>query len=108
MMDEQRYRTLVDETFRYIDDAFADVDPDQAESTLSQGALTVVFPGAIRCIISPQPPVRQIWLAFKDRAWHFDYEEKNRRWLDDRGQGMDLYRQVEEIAKEAGGVTISL
>jgi len=87
MMDEQDYRSLIDATFRHIDDAFGDVDPDQAESNLSQGAVTIVFPGGVRCIVSPQPPVRQVWLAFRDRAWHFNYDASSRKWMDDRGQG---------------------
>jgi len=107
-MDEQAYRSLADATFRTIDDAFAEVDPDQAESSLSQGALTIVFPGGVRAIVSPQPPVRQIWLAFRDRAWHFDYDEKTRRWHDDRGQGIDLFEQLASIASEAGGVTVKI
>ena len=106
MMDEQAYRHLIDETFKKIDDAFADVDPDQAESTLSQGAVTIVFPGGTRCIISPQPPVRQVWLAYTDRAWHFNYDVATRRWMDDRGQGMDLFTQVAGIAKEASGALV--
>lgn len=108
MMEEQAYRQLVDDTFRRIDDAFADVDPDQAESTLSQGSLTIVFPGGVRAIVSPQPPVRQIWLAFRDRAWHFNYDEPNRRWLDDRGQGRDLFAELQSIAKETGNVDVKI
>src|SRR3954464_6611437 len=108
MMDEQAYRALIDATFRHIDEAFADVDPDQAESTLSQGAVTIVFPGAVRCIISPQPPVRQVWLAYLDRAWHFDYDAVKRQWFDDRGEGRELYEQIASIAREAAGVDVTL
>lgn len=107
-MDEQAYRIMVDEVFRKIDDAFAEVDPDQAESSLSQGALTIVFPGGVRAIVSPQPPVRQIWLAFRDRAWHFDFDASTRRWTDDRGQGLELFSQIVAITREAGGVDVHL
>jgi CyaY protein len=107
-MDEQAYRSLVDETFRRIDDAFGDVDPDLAESTLSQGAVTIVFPGGIRCIVSPQPPVRQVWLAFTDRAWHFNWEAEGRRWMDDRGQGEELFATLERIARETASVEVKI
>lgn len=107
-MEEQAYRSLVDETFKRIDDAFADVDPDQAESSIAQGALTIVFPGGVRAIVSPQPPVRQIWLAFRDRAWHFDLEASTRRWMDDRGEGLELFAAIARIAKEAGGVDVTI
>lgn len=107
-MDEQSYRALADRTMERIDEAFAEVDPDQAESSISSGALTVLFPGGVKAIVSPQPPVRQMWLAFRDRAWHFDYDAPNDRWLDDRGKGEDLFRVVETIAREAGGVAVSI
>ena len=106
-MDEQAYRHLVDETFRKIDDAFADVDPDLAESTLSQGALTISFPGGVRCIVSPQPPVRQVWVAFRDRAWHLDWNPERSLWLDDRGSGTHLGKLLGDIVREAAGVELS-
>src|SRR5688572_22272905 len=108
MMDEKVYRRLVDDAFEAIDAAFAEVDPDLAESTLSQGTLTILFGGGRRFIISPQPPVRQIWAAFKDRAWHFDHQASTGRWLDDRGQGIDLYRLVEDVTREASGQTVAV
>lgn len=107
-MDEQTYRQMVDDTFRTIDTAFGEVDPDLAESSLSQGALTISFPGGVRCILSPQPAVRQVWMAYRDRAWHFNWEADGRRWVDDRGQGLELFRTVEETAKEASGVLVHI
>lgn len=107
-MDEQSYRALADRTMQRIDEAFADADPDQAEASLANGALTITFPGNVKAIVSPQPPVRQMWLAFRDRAWHFDYDAQNDRWLDDRGKGEDLFRLVETIARDAGGVTVAI
>jgi iron-sulfur cluster assembly protein CyaY len=105
-MDESAYRQLADDTLRAIDDAFADVDPDLAESSISQGALTILFPGNLRCIVSPQPPVRQMWLAFRDRAWHFD--RRGDSWIDDKGTGKDLYRLIEEITKQTVGLDVAI
>lgn len=107
-MDEQAYRHLVDETFERIDEAFAEVDPDLAESSIAQGALTIVFAGGVRCILSAQPPVRQVWVAFKDRAWHLDWHAPSGRWLDDRGSGLDLISLVRDIVREGAGVEIML
>lgn len=107
-MDESSYRRLIDDTFKVIDAAFEDVDPDVAESSYSQGTLTILFADGRRCILSPQTPVRQIWVAFKDRAWHLDRDAANGRWLDDRGQGIELYKLVEDVTREAAGVTIAV
>jgi CyaY protein len=107
-MDEQAYRHLVDETFRKLDEGFADVDPDLAESTLSQGALTIVFPGGVKCIVSPQPPVRQVWVAYTDRAWHLNYDPAKGRWYDDRGEGLELFALIRDIARKAAGVDVPI
>ncbi|MCG5051673.1 MAG: iron donor protein CyaY [Myxococcales bacterium] len=105
-MEEKVYRQLVDQAFARIDAAFEDADPDLAESALSQGTLTVTFNNRLRLIISPQTPVRQIWVAFRDRAWHLDHQADTGSWVDDRGQGVELYRLVEQLAHEQAGLQI--
>lgn len=107
-MEEKLYRQLVDEAFARIDAAFEDADPDLAESSLSQGTLTITFKNRHRFIISPQTPVRQIWVAYLDRAWHLNYLPETKRWLDDRGQGIDLYGLVEATTLQAAGLTVSV
>src|SRR4051812_11290462 len=107
MIEEKVYRQLVDDVFHRIDDAFEDVDPDLAESTSSQGTLTILYQGKLRFILSPQAPVRQIWAAFKDRAWHFDLAADG-RWMDDRGRGIDLYGLVKELTRENAGQSVKI
>src|SRR6185369_1375923 len=107
-MDEKTYRHLLDDVFRRIDAAFDDVDPDLAEVSLSQGTLTITFPGNLRMMLTPQPSPRQLWAAFRDRAWHFDYDQTSKRWMDDRGQGIEIASLVEKTAREAGGVAVTI
>ncbi len=106
--DESTYRRLVDETFQTIDGAFENVDPDVVESVYSQGTLTLQFADGKRCILSPQAPVRQIWVAFKDRAWHLTWDDDGGRWVDDRVRSTDLYRLVEDITKQAAGLEVPI
>jgi CyaY protein len=108
LLEEKTYRQMVDDVFHRIDAAFEEVDPDLAESSLSQGTLTVLFQGKLRFIVSPQTPVRQIWAAFKDRAWHFDHQADTGQWLDDRGRNVELYALVEQLTRETIGVTVSI
>ena len=108
LLEEKTYRQMVDDVFHRIDAAFEEVDPDLAESSLSQGTLTVLFQGKLRFIVSPQTPVRQIWAAFKDRAWHFDHQPDTGQWLDDRGRNVDLYGLVEQLTRETIGVTVNI
>jgi CyaY protein len=108
LMDESQYRRLIDETFKTIDAAFENVDPDKAESVVAQGTLTILFGDGRRCILSPQTPVRQLWVAFRDRAWHMDFHPERAVWLDDRGQGVELRQLVQDISREAGDVSVSI
>ena len=72
-IDEKTYRQLLDDTFARVDRAFETVDPDVAEVSLSQGTLTIAFFEKQRLMLTPQPSPRQLWAAFRDRAWHFDH-----------------------------------
>ena len=107
-MPESEYRRLIDDTFTVIDAAFENVDPDLAESVISQGTLTVSFADGRRLILSPQTPVRQLWVAFRDRAWHLDFHAPDKKWLDDRGQGVELHGLVKQITKDESGVELTI
>ena len=108
MLEEKAYRRLLDDTLAHIDRAFDEVDPDLAESNLSQGALTITMRGGHRLILSPQPSPRQLWVAFRDRAWHFDWSPVRQCWLDDRGENLDALSLVARLTSEAAGVTLDL
>jgi iron donor protein CyaY len=107
-LDEKRYRQLLDETFARVDRAFETVDPDLAEVSLSQGTLTITFFEKQRLMLTPQPSPRQLWAAFRDRAWHFDWNEARGAWLDDRGQDVDLLDLVERTTREVAAVEVRI
>jgi CyaY protein len=105
MMDEKSYRHLVDDTLKHIDTAFEPIDPDLAECSIAQGALTILFTKGLRAIISPQPPTRQMWLAFRDRGYHFDWDGK--RWIDDKDKALDLHKVVADITRQMTGLDVA-
>lgn len=109
-MEEKEYRRLVDETFRTIERAFDEIDPDLAEFELSQGAVTIRFANGTKCILSTQPSVRQIWLAAaaKGIAYHFNYEAATTRWTDDKGKGVELKSYVKDLVREFAGKELKL
>ena len=78
-MDEKTYRQLLDETYARVDRAFEDVDPDLAEVSLVAGHADHHLPRQAALMLTPQPSPRQLWVAFRDRAWHFDWDEERRR-----------------------------
>jgi CyaY protein len=107
-LDEKTYRHILDDVFARIDRAFENVDPDVAEVSISQGALTITFDGKQRFMLTPQPSPRQLWVAFRDRAWHFDYDQPTGRWLDDRGQGVDALKLIEDTTRDTARVDITI
>lgn len=106
-MDESHYRKIVDDVFRRIDVAFENVDPDLAESAFSQGTLVITIRETYKFILSPQAPVRQIWAAYRDRAWHFSLDETTQTWRDDRGQDQELFQLVASLTTEHAGIKLS-
>jgi CyaY protein len=104
---ESAYRQRVDEALARLDKSFEDVDPDLAESDFAQGILVITFMQAHKLILSPQTPLRQLWGAFRDRAWHFGFDAASGRWLDDRDQGVELFELVAKLAREHAGVELA-
>jgi iron donor protein CyaY len=107
-LDEKRYRQLLDDAYARVDRAFEDVDPDLAEVSISQGTLTITYLEKQRLMLTPQPSPRQLWAAFRDRAWHFDWSQDRRSWLDDRGQGIELLELVERTTREVASVDVRI
>jgi CyaY protein len=107
-IDEKEYRHLLDDAYARVDRAFEDVDPDVAEVSIGQGTLTITFFEKQRLMLTPQPSPRQLWVAFRDRAWHFDYDAATSRWLDDRGQGIEVCALIETTTKETAGVAVKI
>jgi CyaY protein len=105
-LDEKRYRQLLDDAYDRVDRAFEDVDPDVAEVSVSQGTLTITFFEKQRLMLTPQPSPRQLWVAFRDRAWHFNWDEATGSWMDDRGEGVELYGLIETTTNQVGNVTV--
>ena len=108
MIDEPRYLHLVDEAFKTLENALDRVDPDDAEAYRAGDVITITFRDKSKCIVNTQRPTRQIWLAARSRAWHFDYDAATGRWLDDKGRGDELYGTLARVVRDTAGVAITL
>jgi len=96
-MDEKVYRLKLKEVYDCVERAFESMDPDDAEVDVAQGSCTILARGK-KIILSPQPPVRQIWLAAANlgTAVHFNFDAASSRWMDDKGKGLELFESVEQ------------
>lgn len=105
-MDERRYQLLADQALARLESMFENVDADDVDLERAGDVLTLTFKSKKKCVVNTQRPTRQIWLAANARAWHFSFDEASSRWLDDRGQGVELFEQVAKIVSESAGITL--
>ena len=105
-MNETRYQQLADQAFRRIETMLEDVDPDVVDCERAGDVLTLTFANGKKAVVNTQRPTRQIWLAANARAWHFGYDEASDRWLDDKGEGVELLGQITAIVREQAGVEL--
>ena len=105
-MDESRYQKLADSALGTIEHMFDDVEAEVVDLERAGDVITLTFANRKKCVINTQRPTRQIWLAANARAWHFSFEETSGKWLDDKGQGIELIAQVAAIVKEQAGVDV--
>lgn len=105
MLDEQHYLRLAYEVFEKLANGFEDIDVEQADLDVAGDVVTIAFPSGKKCIVNTQRPVRQLWLAGGQRAWHFSYDDASKQWLDDKGSGDELFATVARIVHDASGVT---
>ncbi len=86
-MDEPTFERLAADTWKQVLDRFQDVDPDDADVDIAGDVIRIDLRGGQRIVLNTQRPVRQLWLAGGQSAWHFSYDDASRRWLDDKGRG---------------------
>lgn len=111
MMDESRYQQLADVALRAIETLLEDVDAETVDLARSGDVLTLTFANRTKAVINTQRPTRQIWVAANARAWHFDFDESAGapgRWMDDKGQGVELLGQIAAIVKDSAGIVLSV
>ena len=77
MMDEQEFRRHADDTLSKLNRALSDAGDDYGfEVDMNAGALTIEFddpPG--KFVVSPNTPVRQIWVSALSRSFKLDWDE---------------------------------
>ncbi len=106
MMDESRYQQIADVTLRDMETMFTDVDADDVDCERAGDVITLTFKNGKKCVMNTQRPTRQIWLAANARAWHFGWDDTTKTWLDDKGEGVELFAKVRAIVKETAGLEI--
>jgi CyaY protein len=71
-MDEASFDSVARDELHALENAFADIDPDDVEVTTSDGVLRLDLRDGTRIVINSHRAARQIWMAAVASAWHFD------------------------------------
>ncbi len=71
-MDEASFDSAARDELHQLEDAFANIDPDDVDVSVSDGVLRLDLRDGTRIVINSHRAARQIWMAAVASAWHFD------------------------------------
>ncbi|MEZ4368855.1 MAG: iron donor protein CyaY [Kofleriaceae bacterium] len=106
VLDEATFDRLARDELRHLEDAFAQVDPDQVEVSASDGVVRLDVPGGVRIVINSHRAARQIWMAAVATAWHFD-PSADGAWRAAK-TGEELRATVARLVAEHAGIDVAI
>lgn len=105
-MDEADFDKVARDELRAIEDAFADIDPDDVEISTSDGVLRLDLRDGTKIVINSHRAARQIWMAAVASAWHFD-PAANGSWKASKS-GEELRPTLVRLLQERIGLAVRL
>ena len=105
-MDEASFDRVARDELHALENAFADIDPDDVEVTTSDGVLRLDLRDGTRIVINSHRAARQIWMAAVASAWHFD-PSGDGAWRTPR-TGEELRPTLARLLQERIGLAVAL
>lgn len=106
-MEEADFDRVARDELHALEDAFADVDPDDVEISTSDGVLRMDLRDGTRIVINSHRAARQIWMAAIATAWHFDPVDNGASWRASK-TGEELRPTLARLVRERVGVSLPL
>ena len=103
-MDDDTFDLAARKELRAIEDAFADIDPDEIEVSTSDGVLRLDLRDGTKIVINSHRAARQIWMAAIASAWHFD-PSADGTWIAAKS-GEELRATLTRLVRERVGVEL--
>lgn len=103
---ERVFDTLARAELASIEEALAEVDPDDCEVSVSDGILRLSARDGTKIVLNAHRAARQIWLAAVSTAWHFDRTVEG-RWVAHR-TNEELHAVLRTLLARHGGVAVAL
>ncbi len=104
-MDESTFDHEAHEEMIALEDAFAEIDPDQIEVEVSDGVLRLDLRDGTKIVINSHRAARQIWMAAISTAWHFD--PTGGKWVAAK-TGEELRPTLKRLLQERIGLAVDL
>src|SRR5688572_15427763 len=105
-MDAQEYSKRADDCLARVARWLEGFDPDEVDYATTDGVVTLEFPDRSRYVLNRQAAASQMWFAAGARAWHYNWDAKTGRWVDDR-DGHALVERITEVVSAKLGRTVS-
>lgn len=83
-MDKQLYVKRSDACLARVARWLEAFDPDELDYSTTDGVVSLQFPDGARYVLNRQSATSQMWFAAGAKAWHYNYDERGERWVDDR------------------------
>ncbi len=106
-MDSREFLRRADECLERVARWLEQFDPDELDYATSDGVVTLEFADKRRYVLNRQTAADQMWFAAGARAWHYDWDERKKTWVDDR-DGHELFARVAEVVSEKLGRAVAL
>lgn len=107
MTTDHQFEMHADQFMESVLQLLDELDPDDLDSQLAMGVLTMEFEDGSKCIMNRQVAALQIWLAAGASAWHFDYDSDTDSWQDTKGRGT-LKAILGEVLSERLGRSVTI
>jgi CyaY protein len=103
-MDDATFDKASRDELHAIEDAFADIDPDEVEISTSDGVLRLDLRDGTKIVINSHRAARQIWMAAIATAWHFD-PQGDGTWIAPK-TGEELRTTLTRLVRERIGLDL--
>ena len=105
-MDDASFDSVARDELNELENAFANIDPDDIEVSTSDGVLRLDLRDGTRIVINSHRAARQIWMAAVASAWHFD-PAADGGWRAPK-TGEELRPTLAKLVRERIGVAVAL
>jgi len=105
-MEEREFRDRASAIYTAVLARLDLEDPDEVEGEMNAGVVRIRSRGGVVYVLNVQPPLREVWYAAGDRAWHFQLDGASGHWVDPRN-GDDLETTLGHTISAAVGRPIA-